>query len=280
MFQIRSFLLTITFSSAFCGQLLYGQEDALKNRAEIPKDLLGDPHVREELGINDFTAPSIQRIFEDLEQLAPLPVDKIKHTLPERMPLDRANLAIEIGYLIAEGFLAVQNGNMDRIPPLAKELNRYGRALGAGERVNRHAASLLDNAKQNNIEQLKQELSATQQDVEIELVLLRDADLAHLISFGGWIRALEVAALAVESDFNEETAGQLFREDVADYYEYSLGSLDPRVAEREEFVSMRRLTAILRQAMSIPVDQEPTEAAVRMIAETSQQLAKAALTRQ
>lgn len=271
---LRSLSLSILASAS-----LFAQEDALKNRGEIPKDLLGDPHFREELGINHFTAPSIQRIFEDLEQLAPLPVDKIKHELPDRMPLDRANLAIEIGYLIAEGFLAVQNSNMEAIPELAKELNRYGKALGAGERVNRHAASLLDNAKQKNIEQLKAELAATQQDVEIELVLLRDADLAHLISFGGWIRALEVAALAVEQDFSEETAGQLFREDVADYYEFSLQSLDPRVAKREEFVSMRRMTSILRQAMSIPEDQEPTEAAVKTISETAQQLAKAALTR-
>ena len=44
--------------------------------AVLPTDLIDDPHVREELGVNEFTAPSIRLIFDDLAQLAPLPVRK------------------------------------------------------------------------------------------------------------------------------------------------------------------------------------------------------------
>jgi len=176
----------------------------------IPADLIDDPHVREELGINEFTAPSIRLIFEDLSQLAPLPVKETRQDLPERMPLDRSDLAIEIGFLIAEGFLAVQNNSLDDIEEIAKELSRYGKALGAGERVNRHAALLLEHAKNKDTEKLKAELSATQKDVEIELVQLRDSDLAHLISLGGWIRALQCSSLAVERKFSEEGANHLW----------------------------------------------------------------------
>ena len=216
------------------------------NGAVIPADLIDDPHVREELGINEFTAPSIKLIFDDLSQLAPLPVEETKHPLPKRMPLDRSDLAMEIGYLIAEGFLAVQNNTLGDIEGIAKELSRYGKALGAGERVNRHAASLLDHAKNKRSEKLKEELSATQKDVEIELVQLRDADLAHLISLGGWIRALECAALAVDKNFSEERANQLFREDIADYYESILGSLDPRVSNRRHLLQIRIICAGLK----------------------------------
>lgn len=252
---------------------------AQEEAAPIPADLIDDPHVREELGINEFTAPSIKLIFDDLSQLAPLPVEKTKRSLPKRMPLDRSDLSMEIGFLIAEGFLAVQNNTLDDIESIAKDLSRYGKALGAGERVNRHAASLLDHAKNKRTEKLKAELAATQKDVEIELVQLRDSDLAHLISLGGWIRALECASVAVDENFTEERANQLFREDIADYYEAILGSLDPRVSKRLHFREIRIICSGLKNTMTLAADQEPTEAKVKEIRTQSAKLGTLALSR-
>lgn len=245
----------------------------------LPADLIDDPHVREELGVNEFTAPSIRLIFDDLEQLAPLPVKETRKAKSTRMPLVRSDLALEIGVLIAEGFLAVQNNTFKDIEEVAKELSRFGKALGAGERVNRHAASLLDHAASNRAEKLRQELSATQRDVEIELVQLRDADLAHLISLGGWARALECASLAVDRNFTEERANQLFREDVADYYESVVGSLDPQVSEMPHMVKIQKICADLRDAMTLAADEEPTEAKVSKIRILSSELTALALSR-
>ena len=254
-------------------------QDETNQDASLPADLFDDPHVREELGVNEFTAPSIRLIFDDLSQLAPLPVSETKHVIPKRMPLDRSDLSLEIGFLIAEGFLAVQNNTLNDIEEIAKELSRYGKALGAGDRVNRHAAALLAHAKNNRPEKLKEELAATQKDVEIELIQLRDADLAHLISLGGWARALECAALAVDKDFTEERANQLFREDVADYYEVILGSLDPRVSELKHMVAIRQICEDLKNTMTLAADEEPTEAKVKAIREQSAKLALLALSR-
>ncbi|MGJ8657533.1 MAG: hypothetical protein ACSHX6_13875 [Akkermansiaceae bacterium] len=248
--------------------------------AEIPKDLIEDPHVREELGINEFTAPSIRLIFDDLDQLTPMPVRETQHALPARMPLSRTDLALEIGFLIADGFLAVQHGFIEDIEPIAKELSKYGRALGAGDRVNRHAKSLLENAKKKNIEALKTELSATQKDVEKELVQLKDADLAHLISLGGWIRALECASAAVNKEFTEERANQLFREDIADYYEGSIGGLEPRISAKPTFVAIREICSGLKIVMTLGPDEEPSEAKVKEITAQAKKLAELALTRE
>ena len=40
----------------------------------IPADLIDDPHVREELAVNEFTAPSISKLFDTLQFLMPLPL--------------------------------------------------------------------------------------------------------------------------------------------------------------------------------------------------------------
>jgi len=277
--MIRTAILLFCLGAGIAGVSADDDDPKPVNRPSVPDDLIDDPHVREELGVNQFTAPSIKRIFENLDQLAPLPADELVREIPKRMPLDRTDLAIEIGFLISDGFMAVQGGHMAKIEPLAKDLQRYGRALGAGDRVNRHAASLLENARNNNLEALKNELTATQRDVETDLIHLRDVDLAHLISLGGWLRALEVSSHAVEKKYTQERARKLYREDIADYYEGVIGSLDPRISERANLKKMRQLLAELRDMMILKGEQQPTEKTVQAISKTSRELATLALTR-
>lgn len=249
------------------------------NNAGIPKDLLDDPHVREELAVNEFTAPSIAKLFDTLQFLMPLPVVETERKMPARMPMDRADLAIELGFLIADGFLVVQAEQLEKVESMAKDLTRYGKALGAGDRVNRHAAGLLDSAKKKNVTQLKQELAATQRDVEQELVTLRDADLAHLISLGGWIRALEVSTVAVDKQFSAERARKVMREDIADYYTESVAGLEPRISERANYLAMRNLLAGLREEMALKDGEQPTVAAMKEIRHQAAKLVELALQR-
>ncbi|MEM1083700.1 MAG: hypothetical protein AAGI48_06220 [Verrucomicrobiota bacterium] len=245
----------------------------------IPADLLEDDHVREELAINEFTAPSIAKIFESLEALAPLPLGDHPRESPERMPLDRADLAVELGFLIADGFLVVQVGELGKVEELASELTDYAKALGAGERVKRHVTSLLESARDGDVEQLKKELASTQKDVELELVTLRDADLAHLISLGGWIRALEVATGAVNKQFSPERARHIMREDIADYYSSIVGSLEPRIAERPNYVEMRDVLAGMRTEMLIEEGTEPEQETVADIQKQAKKLVELSLQR-
>jgi hypothetical protein len=257
-----------------------GAQEGGKDRNPIPSDLLDDPHVREELAVNEFTAPSISKLFETLKDLGPMPVAPIAQKQGARMPLDRADLAVELGFLIADGFLIVQSGQMDKVESLAADLTRYGKALGAGDRVNRHAASLLESARGQKVDQLKAELAATQKDVERELVSLRDADLAHLISLGGWVRALSVASAAVEKQFSVEHAKVIMREDIADYYTESVASLEPRISERPNYLEMRDLLSGLRSEMTLGKDVAPTAEKVAVIHKQADKLVELALQRQ
>ncbi|MEO5712960.1 MAG: hypothetical protein ABIT37_05690 [Luteolibacter sp.] len=254
------------------------QEEGKANN--MPKDLVDDAHVREELGVNEFTAPSISKLFDTLQSLMPLPIIEVERKMPARMPLDRADLAIQLGFLIADGFLVVQAEQLDKVEGLATDLTKYGKALGVGDRVNRHAAGLLESAKQKNVPQLKQELTATQHDVEVELVTLRDADLAHLISLGGWIRALEVATVAVDKQFSPERARKVMREDIADYYTESVAGLEPRISERPNYVAMRDLLAGLREEMTFEPGKEPTPETMKEIRKKAAELVELALKRQ
>jgi len=92
------------------------------------------------------------------------------------------------------------------------------RALGVGDRVMRHSASLTELGRRGAWQQVRQELIATQSDVEQAMIELRDEKMAHLISLGGWLRGLEISAGAVETEFSPPRAKLLAQPDLADYF--------------------------------------------------------------
>lgn len=255
-------------------------KDASGENGEVPDDLIDDSDLQLELAVNKFTAPSISKMFDTLQFLMPLPIAEVERKMPARMSPDRSDLAIELGFLIADGFLMVQAGQLGNVEEMAKDLTRYGKALGAGDRVNRHAAGLLESAKKGDASQLKIELASTQKDVEDELVALKDADLAHLISLGGWIRALEVSSVAVDKQFSPERARKVMRKDIAEYYSECITGLEPKISARPNYQSIRNLLQDLTQKMNLKDGREPAPESMKEIRGISAKLVELALKRQ
>ena len=200
-----------------------------QSQPAIPERLLDDSHMNEELGINEFTAPSIRKIFEDLEGLPEIPENAALRPRPERPPMDRCSLALQLGGMMADGFVIVQCGKMNEVKPIALDLSNYAKAIGAGERVNRHAASLLKNAEDGDLGSFKNNLALIQSDV------------ANLIGLGGWIRALDAATAALDNKFSEDKAKVIFQPDVPEYFHYILDGVEPEMKERRDIGKIMEL---------------------------------------
>ena len=231
----------------------------------------------EELGMNEFTAPSIRKIFEDLEGLPEIPENVALRARPERPPMDRCSLALQLGGMMADGFVIVQCGKMNEVKPIALDLSSYAKAIGAGERVNRHAASLLKNAEDGDLSSFKNNLALIQSDVEQELASLRDSDMANLIGLGGWIRALDAATAALDNKFAEDKAKVIFQPDVPEYFHYILDGVEPEMKERRDIAKIMNLLTTLQEQMTLAPDAKPTKAGVEAIRKTTLELMKAAL---
>lgn len=246
---------------------------------EIPARLLDDSHMREELGVNEFTAPSIKRIFETLEELPPIPEATAIRKRPENLPMDRCSLALEMGFLMADGFIIVQCGKMNEVKSISLDLSRYGKAMGVGERVNRHAASLLKNAEDGDLTSFKNNLALTQRDVEQELVSLRDPDMAHLIALGGWIRALDAATAALQAKkFTYEQAEAVFQPDVPEYFAEVIEGVDPEMRKRRDIDTIANLLKRLQGEMSVHQGEEnQLESKVKNLRTTTDLLIEAAV---
>jgi hypothetical protein len=207
--------LVVVWSLAFA-EIIEAQEDA---------DLSTDSHFREELGVNQYTTPSIEHLFDTLDSLKPIPVQELTRP-PRALRLDnRVKFALSFGVLIGDGFLAVEGEETNAIEPLGRELLRRAKGLGVQQRVSRHTKQLLELAKKSDWSGLRKELIVTQKDVETAMLDLRDEEMVHLLSLGGWIRGLEIGAASVAADFTPERVSKLRQLDLLDYYLQRLDTL-------------------------------------------------------
>ena len=231
------------------GWVLFGvapagaQQEPIENPVE---------HEREELGVNPYTAPSVAEIFQQLDDLKPLPFEQLKRDFPQAAHSSREQLGMVFGSLVADGFLIVACQKKNLVEDLGRELLRQARSLGVGDRVMRHSASLTELGKKGDWPAVRKELISTQQDVEQAMTDLRDQKMAHLIGVGGWLRGLEITSGAVELNYSSDRAAVLWQRDLINYFAEEIDTLPPAVAHKPLFVKIRAgvgaIRALLNQA--------------------------------
>ena len=202
--------------------------------AEEPRE-----HEREELGVNPYTAPSVAEIFQQLDDLKPLPYEQLKRDFPQAAHASREQMGMVFGSLVADGFLIVESQKRNLVEDLGRVLLRQARSLGVGDRVMRHSASLTELGKKGDWTAVRRELISTQQDVEQAMTELRDQKMAHLISLGGWLRGTEICAGAVESNYTPDRAAVLWQRDLINYFAEEIKTLPPAVAHKPLFEKVR-----------------------------------------
>lgn len=235
--------------------------------------LLDESHSNRELGINVYTAPSISKIFDQLDKLPAIPEEYVLRQHPTKLSTASGKVALEMGFLLADGFIAVCSGHMNDVKPIAMELNRYGRALGVGDKMDTHSAALLEQAEKGNRKEFKRILNSTQSDVNAELAGLGDPDLAHLIALGGWVRACEASAAALCDEFSAEQAAIIFYPDAPEYFRMILQGTDPATAKKLEIAEMCRLLQELTTLMTLQEGEPPTPEKVQQLRKTAGELA-------
>ena len=270
---MRTALLIATL--AFAADAVRGQE--------TPAETMLDQYAREELGVNELTTPSIQRLFNELEIFKPVPVTLIADTDFDRTYNNRFQTSLNFGALICDGFFAVVAEQKNLIQKVGRALLRQAKSLAVGQRLSTHANSLLELGTRGDWAELKLELIKTQADVEEAMIELRDEEMAHMISLGGWLRGFEIGTIVTAENYSPQRAAGLMKPDVMDYFLDRLSTLNPRLKNtelvnaivarletirkiagdatdrapsRSEVAQMRDLAVEINEIMSARVDQE------------------------
>jgi hypothetical protein len=229
-------------------------------------------HIREELGVNQFTAPSIEIVFRELTALKPIPFDKVWRDLPDAAPQDRPRLALEMGAIIADGFLAVAAEKQSRIEPVGRVLLKYARGLGVADHVNKHSRSILEKAARQQWPEIKLELIRTQAEVEAAMLGLKDEEIAHLVALGGWLRGLEMTSGVVVDSYTPERAHRLVQPQLLDYFIDRVSTLNPNLKKTPLVQTLDKDLKEVKRIITKPPDEPMSESEAKQIRDLAREM--------
>src|SRR6202035_4344723 len=142
---------------------------------------------------------------------------------------DRAQMALNLGTLIADGYIAVEAHDGQQVKNVGKDVLALAKNLSVSQSVLARSASITQFAENNAWDQLNEELEATQNEVKKALEENRDTDLITLVSVGGWIRGTEVVTGIVMQNYNADNAKLLRQPDLVAFLKSKLAHLPDRL---------------------------------------------------
>ena len=117
---------------------------------------------------------------------------------------DRAQAALNLGGLIADGYVAVEAQDGQQVKNLGRDILALAKNLGISKEILARGNSIQQFADDNDWNALKEELEATQNEVKQEMDALHDEELVTLLSLGGWMRGTQVVSDVVLKKFQSE----------------------------------------------------------------------------
>lgn len=233
-------------------------------------------HMREELGVNPITTPSIQDILKQLEVFRPVPLALIDSANREATFNNRLQTSMHFGSLVADGFMLTLAERPQDVQDVGRALIRQARALGVGERLTKRSKSLFEYSDKGDWVGMRQELIRTQEDVETSMLELRDEEMAHMISLGGWLRGFQLGANSTADSYTPVKAQILGNPEIIEYFLDRLSTLHPRL-KKTEFVQtlterIKGIRELLLEAGGEPLTKEQV-AKVRDLANAAEEAA-------
>lgn len=128
--------------------------------------------------------------------------------LPTTYP-SRAQIALNLGGLVADGFLAVEAQDGQQVKNIGKDIIALARALGVSQNILARGNSINDFAENNDWNSLKEEIEATQNEVKLAMQEQRDDGLVPLITLGAWFRGMDIGSRIVLLQYSPEAADLL-----------------------------------------------------------------------
>jgi hypothetical protein len=237
-----------------------------------------EQHFREELGVNELTTPLVGKVFTDLELFQPPPLGMVRSFDLKRSYPDRFQTAIQFGALVANGFVSTIARQKQLVLDTGRALIREANTLSAGQRLTARSRSLFELSESNDWQGLREELNATQEDVEESMLSLKDGELADLISLGGWLRGFQLASHVTADHYTEAKAAALIRPALLDYFIARMDCLSSSMKNRPAVITISANLKAIRALAA--AGHPPTQGEVDRMRDLADEAMSAALARQ
>ena len=180
---------------------------------------------------------------------------------------NRAQIALNLGGLIADGFIAVEAEDGQQVKNIGTDIIKMAKALGVSENILSRGNSINDFAENNEWDALQEELEATQNEVKSSMQSHQDQDLVILVSLGGWIRGTEVVSAAVLQNFNEDSAKVLRQPALVNFIHSKVKDISSETQNDPLVKKVSDQLSEIEKLVSFPPGKSPTLDDVRKVHE-------------
>lgn len=225
---LKSFLFVLLGVSLFASKMKAEPVPASINLSDFPA-----------ASVEDVVVPVPSEIFSVLDKLGN---PNWKAELSQRKiqtPEDRAQTALLLGSVIAEGFIAVEAEDTERVKELGRNVLSLADAINVRKSVITRCKSITDKANQHNWRGVRMEFDGALQDVRTAMDEMNDEDLAQLVSLGGWLRGTAALTSIINKHYTPEGAELLHQPELVHYFERCINTMQPRLKNNSIVLHVR-----------------------------------------
>src|SRR5436189_3508369 len=175
--------------------------------------------------VEDVVVPLPNELFGALNKLGA--VNWKEHVRSDEEPnfTEGPRIALLLGTVIADGFIAVQAEDADAVKDIGQRVLALAKGIGVGNSITPHAKAIIEADDKRNWENVRRELDRTQNSVQQAMNEVHDEKLSQLVSLGGWLRGTEVLTSVVTKHFSADGAELLHQPDLLSYFQTRLQAM-------------------------------------------------------
>jgi hypothetical protein len=231
-----------------CGSLASAAEPAALSQDQLAKAIK----------IDSLTIPTPGELFAALEKPGkPDWAGQYRTPIPMTYR-NRAQIALNLGGLIADGFIAVEAQDSQQVKNIGTDIIKLAKALGVSENVLSRGNSINEFAENSEWDALHEELEATQNEVKTSMQSHQDQDLVILVSLGGWIRGTQAVSAAVIKNFDEQSARVLRQPAVVGFIHSKMNDISPELRSEPLVKSVNDQLANMEKLVAFQTGKAPT----------------------
>jgi hypothetical protein len=212
---------------------------AMPALAQTPSDQ-NTPLPSQAKEVHGLAVPVPKEIFRSLDQFRDANWGAVKR--PEvanwKSHGDQAQIAILLGVVIAEGFIAMEAKDSTEVKNLGNSVLSLARGLGIRERALRRSRSIMELADKNEWSEARKEWDGVLSDLETGMIEIKSEHLAQLVSLGGWLRGTEALSALVLQNYSSERSNLIRQPALIDYLEKELRAINTDIQGRPIVVKL------------------------------------------
>jgi hypothetical protein len=175
--------------------------------------------------VEDVVVPLPNEVFGALNKLGSVNWKEYVRTNKGSNFTERPRIALLLGTVIADGFIAVQAEDAPAVRDIGQRVQTLARGIGVERSITPHAKAITEAADKRDWEGVRLELDRTQNSVEQAMNEVHDEKLSELVSLGGWLRGTQVLTAVVTKHFSVEGAELLHQPDLLVYFQTRLAAM-------------------------------------------------------